>query len=279
MDTWTKLSRISPRSLASKTHHSCRVSIGVSRRAAPNFNDRGMERFLKLIGSVKNRVSKAVLRAADNVAAANARKRLQGHAFTLVTNNCWGAHIYQILGRAYQSPFIGLFIPPEDYMRLIPDVVRLVRSPVEFIGVSRHEAVEDFRARRELRYPIGLLGSEVELHFMHYQSREEAAEKWGRRTARCSWDRNSLFFKFCDHDGATDDQLRAFDDMAELSRVCFVGRRVDGTARAVFVKDCVSERVPDGGELSKLSPRYFSVVDWIKSGGGGGMRPWLCNRL
>ena len=38
--------------------------------------------------------------------------------FTVVSNNCWGAHIYQALGVPYATPFVGLFIPPADYLEL-----------------------------------------------------------------------------------------------------------------------------------------------------------------
>jgi uncharacterized protein (DUF1919 family) len=214
----------------------------------------------------------------DAICFAWASLQLRGCNFTLISNNCWGAHIYKALKRPYATPFVGLFIPPGDYLRLLPEVASIVHADIRFISSSRHEEVESFRTRRNANYPIGLLDGRIELHFMHYQSAEDAVVKWRRRTERASWESDSLFFKFCDHDGASNEQIRCFDDMSGLSRVCFVGSRLSGTNRVVHV-GCKNERVPDGGELAKVSGKYFSAVDWIASCGTGGMRPWWGNQL
>jgi len=207
------------------------------------------------------------------------KQRLHGYNFTIVSNNCWGAHVYRVLARPYRTPFVGLFIPPEDYLQMIPEVRSLVHANITFIPSSRHQLVESFRAERRVNYPIGLLDGRIEVHFMHYQSPREALAKWQRRTERATWDSNSLFFKFCDHDGASPEQIWSFDKMFELSRICFTGRKHEGRSRTVYIPGCDSGRVPDGGELAKVSGKYFSVVDWLASGGTGGMRPSNGNRL
>ena len=213
------------------------------------------------------------------ICIASAKMHLHGCDFTIVSNNCWGAHIYKALARPYTTPFVGLFIPPEDYLHFVPELRALVSSNITFVPSSRHQSVEKFRAERNINYPIGLLDGRIELHFMHYQSPEEALAKWRRRTERANWDSKSVFFKFCDHDGATEEHIRDFDGMASISRVCFTGRLLAGTRRVVHLTECESGRVPDGGELAKVSGRYFSAVDWIASGGTGGMRPWWGNKL
>lgn len=231
-----------------------------------------------LVNQIRRLVS-ASSRGCDACWFAFARLQLRGHSFTVISNNCWGAHIYRALKRPYETPFVGLFIPPGDYLKLLPEVASLVHADIKFTSSSRHEEVENFRAARNADYPIGLLDGRIELHFMHYRSAEEAVAKWRRRTERASWESGSLFFKFCDHDGATESQIRDFDDMTELSRCCFVGGKLSGTNRVVHVTGCKSKRVPDGGELAKVSGKCFSAVDWITSGGGGGMQPGWGNRL
>jgi uncharacterized protein (DUF1919 family) len=225
------------------------------------------------------RASALCVRTTQSACAAYAKWRLRNQKFTIVSNNCWGAHIYRALSRPYTTPFVGLFIPPEDYLRLVPNVDSWVHADIAFIPSSRYRELENFRAERKADYPIGLLDGKIELHFMHYRSAEEAASKWRRRTSRASWDSKSVFFKFCDHDGASEDQIRCFDNMANLSRVCFTGRKYDWTSRCVYVAGCAESRVPDGGELAKVSGKYFSAVDWIKGSVEGGMRPWLGNHL
>lgn len=49
-----------------------------------------------------------------------------------------------------------------------------------------------------LIYPIGKLGNDVEIHFLHYKSETEAQEKWNRRLKRMNF--NNILFKFSDND-------------------------------------------------------------------------------
>ena len=123
--------------------------------------------------------------------------------FTVVSNNCWGAHIYQALGIAYATPFVGLFIPPTDYLELVRNLDALVGAELSFVRESRSASVNEWRAREQLAYPIGLLGGRVEIDFQHYRSEDEARAAWRRRCARINPDPARRFFKFDDREGAT----------------------------------------------------------------------------
>src|SRR5678810_1052541 len=106
------------------------------------------------------------------------RARLRSRVFTVVSNNCWGAHIYQRLGQPYQTPFIGVFFAPECYLILVSRFRWFLSQPVRFLDRSRHEYINALREERKLRYPIGCLGGDVEVQFLHYAAENEAAEKW-----------------------------------------------------------------------------------------------------
>jgi uncharacterized protein (DUF1919 family) len=73
-----------------------------------------------------------------------ARHALRGHDFCIVSNNCWGAHVYQTLERPYQTPFVGLFLMPDDYLNLLENFHELIRQPLRFKNESRHEAVNRY---------------------------------------------------------------------------------------------------------------------------------------
>ena len=47
------------------------------------------------------------------------RSKVGKRCFTLISNNCWGAHIYQDLGIAYETPFVGPFLDPDSYLNLL----------------------------------------------------------------------------------------------------------------------------------------------------------------
>ena len=102
--------------------------------------------------------------------------------FTIVSNNCWGAHIYQALRMEYRTPFVGLFIPPKSYLDLLRRFDYFIRSDLTFTNESRVASVNRWREREGLSYPIGLLDGQVEVHFQHYTGAEDQARsKWQRR--------------------------------------------------------------------------------------------------
>jgi uncharacterized protein (DUF1919 family) len=131
--------------------------------------------------------------------------------WAVISNNCWGAGIYQDLKIRYNTPFIGMFLVAPDYIALLQDFRRLMAMPLE-ITQSRFGAQ---------KYPVGVLGK-VEIHFLHYASEAEAITKWTARTARLPKDDNELFIKICDRDGFQEQHLPAFDDLPFRNKVGFM---------------------------------------------------------
>ena len=106
----------------------------------------------------------------------------------IVSNNCYGIQYYKKRKMQYNTPFIGLFIKTEDYIKLLENFEYYMSLiPMPAIG-SRKE-----------RYPVGLLGDDIELHFMHEKRIEEAIKKWERRKVRMSKRLDEYVFKMCDH--------------------------------------------------------------------------------
>ena len=199
--------------------------------------------------------------------------RLKSQIFTIVSNNCWGAHIYQNLGQPYQTPFIGIYFAPECYIVLLSRFRWFLDQPIHFVDRSRHDYVNAYRKKENLHYPIGCLGGEVEVQFLHYASESDAIEKWNRRLKRVCSDDSKLFFKFCDRDGCTSGQLAAFDQVPFQNKVCFVSRPATHLRSAVPIPSLHENQVPDGLTLSRISPRYFDAAGWI-NGSDGRPRWW-----
>jgi uncharacterized protein (DUF1919 family) len=189
--------------------------------------------------------------------------------FTVVSNNCWGAHVYQSLGIPYATPFVGLFIPPADYLELIEHLDALAGAELTFVAMSKSASVNDWRARESLHYPIGLLGGRVEIDFQHYPGEEEARATWRRRCARINPDPVRRFFKFDDREGATPAHIDAFAALPLANKVCFTVQR--HAASTIVVPAAPGERhAPDGVSLANISRRYFNTLRWISA-----LPPWL----
>jgi uncharacterized protein (DUF1919 family) len=196
-----------------------------------------------------------------------AQSRLRGTDFSIVSNNCWSLHIYQNLNIPYTTPFVGLFLSPTAYLRLLRDFDTLITGSLTFKPVSDEPLMNRLREAHTHRWPIGCLNGLVEIQFMHYQSEAEAMEKWERRRTRLVNDPNRLFFEFCDRDGCTLEQMKNFDRLPLKNKVLFTTRKEITTNCAVRIpldRDCV----PDGVELARLSPRYFDGTDWLLGGNG-----------
>lgn len=180
--------------------------------------------------------------------------------FAIVSNNCWGAGFYSDLGRAYNTPFVGTLVPPECYLRLLAGWPDTLFQPLRFIPKSRYTSWE-------IRCPVALLG-DSEIHFMHYKSDQEAAEKWSRRLARFPRNPDAWRFKFCDHHvGASPHAtalLEEFDALPFSKKICFLGREEPALKCGVVLRDYLPEgRVMDGHALYRVSLRHFHAVEWL----------------
>ena len=103
------------------------------------------------------------------------RSKVGGKRFTIVSNNCWGAHVYQDLGIAYETPFVGLFVDPDSYLNLLSRFRSVIQSPLTFARASQHPAVNTYRREQGGEYPIGKLADDIEIQFLHCKTEAEAA--------------------------------------------------------------------------------------------------------
>src|SRR5215212_830882 len=79
------------------------------------------------------------------VAAKIMRARVTNRAFTIISNDCFGGMAYEELGMRYESPFVGLFILPEDYIRLLRDLKPACEQAICFKEHSRHARINAWR--------------------------------------------------------------------------------------------------------------------------------------
>jgi uncharacterized protein (DUF1919 family) len=202
--------------------------------------------------------------AASGPRAALLRALAADTRFSVISNNCWGAHLYQGLGIPYATPFIGLFMPPADYLELIEHLDELIGAELTFVGESGSASVNAWRERERLSYPIGRLGGRVEVDFQHYHSEEEARATWARRCRRLNPDPARRFFKFDDREGATAAHIAAFAALALPNKVCFTARRYE--APTVLAPAAPGEdHVLDGVSLANVTRRRFNTLRWISA--------------
>ena len=180
------------------------------------------------------------------------RHRLQNKQICLVSSNCNGAMILHDLGQRFNSPFVDLWIKPQDY-------IRMLRSLNEYVSAELQFVKED-----EISYPVGQL-KDIRIYFQHYNSEEEAKEKWNDRVSRMDFDH--LFILFTDRDGCTDEDLINFDKLPYEHKAVFVNRPRPELKSAVYISGFENEEsVGMCMDFRKdcFYKRYYDEFDYVR---------------
>ena len=180
------------------------------------------------------------------------RKALINHDFTIIANNCWGWKVYNELGMPYSSPFIGIHINGPCFIKLVKNLSHYLDKELTFINHSKYDD-------KKYSYPIALLGNDIEIHFVHYDSEEYARSTWYRRVRRINWD--NLFIKMCDGYYSTPEIIKEFDRLHIKNSVCFTAKPYPHLGCCVWAqrdkfRDCVDRDF-------RFYKSYFSAVNWL----------------
>ena len=66
--------------------------------------------------------------------------------FTIISNNCWAGHVYRYFNLPYNSPTIGLFIFPGDYIKFIYDLEYYISNEIEMIDTNNSKHCKELFA-------------------------------------------------------------------------------------------------------------------------------------
>lgn len=157
---------------------------------------------------------------------------------TVISSNCFAGRIMQDLHMKYNSPTLGLYFMYPDYIEFLQNLnFYLKDAKIQFVEHSKYPLGDERRAewtRKKHWYPIGLLDGKVEIHFLHYHSEEEAAEKWYRRAKRVNW--NKLLIIGMDQNLCSENDIHAFGQLPFKNKLFFSSKKVDGNS-IVYMKE------------------------------------------
>ena len=193
-------------------------------------------------------------------------EKLENTPFVIIADNCWGGSVYQWYDRPYNSPFVGLAIYGDCYIKLVSKFDYYMSKKLVFQNTSKY-----LFTGRLLNYPLGLL-DDIEIHFVHYKNPEEAQEKWNRRKERMLKESNkdNYFFKMCDEWKAENEMLEKFHQLPIKNKITFAQGDKEIVSGSNHIK--IKERhkrfkntVPNGVKLFKISFLYFDLTEWLLS--------------
>ena len=187
------------------------------------------------------------------------RCRLKNNQFTIISNNCWGGHVYRYFRLPYMSPTIGLYIFPDDYLRFVANLKHYIDSPLTFIEWTSSVHKDVIKERKQTNCPIGKI-DDVEIVFLHYHDKEEALSKWNRRKAKIVW--NNIIVKFSEQNGCTLTHLAIFDKLDYSQKFVFVSKDYGLSSQVLFSdNDNYVGEVPDDTTLFRKNVNLVKLVN------------------
>ena len=136
-------------------------------------------------------------------------RKLQRSQISIFVRDCFGGLISHTLGLPFFTPFVNMFINPNEYLRFL-------NSPRVYMEEKLVFQKTAFENNLKFDYPIYTLGN-ISLNMNHYPNFDEAVAKWNSRKQRLNW--YNLFVEM-----HTDDPklLEEFDSLPYGKKVCFV---------------------------------------------------------
>lgn len=158
-------------------------------------------------------------------------RNLNDPQFTIISNNCWGGHVYRYFGVPYNSPTVGLYFFTDEYIKFLSNVREYIDMELQFIPVSESRYCDELKKRNEIQKPIGILG-DVEIVFLHYKTETEAREKWKRRCSRIHWDH--LIVKMAEQNKCSLKALQTFENLPFEHKMVFTTRDYMLNSQVIF---------------------------------------------
>lgn len=187
---------------------------------------------------------------------------LKNRDFTIISNNCWGGFVYQKFNLKYRTPFVGLFIFAPDYIELLENFDSLINEEISFIDANDSKYKEELIQNNTFnKYPIGILGKNVEIHFLHYHSQEEAFSKWNERCSRIN--RNNLLIKFSDKDKCYDELIFRFDKLKFKNKICFSAKEFKTCKSVITLNEFKNEKFVN--DEWKYYKNYINIRELLNS--------------
>jgi uncharacterized protein (DUF1919 family) len=187
------------------------------------------------------------------------RKKLRRTDFSIICNDCHGGGIYQRMGLQYATPTIGLLFYSEDYINFLENFYYYIRQPLKFTPTSRHRESDEYRKINP--YPIGILGDDVEIHFLHYKNERVAYDKWVQRTKRINFD--NLFFIYSDNYFFREEFLDRYQKLPFKHKIFFSSKPRSNFECVVFIRDYANASHVGLMLRDRKYLKYLDLTNWL----------------
>ena len=152
------------------------------------------------------------------------KKRLNKYDFTIISNNCFGGIFYRDNNLEYLSPTCGLAFMAKEYIKFIYNMkYYLSIDNIQEISIEESKYSNYLKL---IQYE-GVIGKieDLEILFLHYETIDEARQKWNRRKKRINY--NKIVYKFNDQNLCEYDDLVDFEKFEAANKICFTSKQYE----------------------------------------------------
>jgi len=169
--------------------------------------------------------------------------------FCFISQNCLGQRFYLMQKQKYNSPTIGLWMYPKDFLSL--------SSNLEYyLSLSLEKSDSESIARN---YPVGIL-VELRIFFQHYERYDIARKSFQTRAQRVTLD--NVFLIMTDRDVFTDMDFEFFQKIVTNRKLLFTSNLNYMSANSIYLsrysnEEQVGDLFTDYHELGKIKIMYL----------------------
>lgn len=187
------------------------------------------------------------------------KNKIKNQNVTIIANNCFAGITYEYLSLPFNSPTIGLYFFAPEYIKFIKKLKFYTSLELRPLDFSKSKYCKELEKLNQKNVILGKL-DDVEIVFLHYNSFEEAKQKWERRCKRINY--NNIVFKFNDQNLCTQKELKEFNEFNSRNKICFTSKKYnyDGFIQMKKYSNCDYVK-----EDAFYYHRYLDIIDYINS--------------
>lgn len=192
---------------------------------------------------------------------------LRNRDFTILSNNCTGGTIYEFFNLKKLSPTVGAFFMPSDFIKFLKELNFYLSQELKFIDVSSSANLKFLKTLPTFNENmiIGKLG-DIEIVFLHYNSKEEVLAKRNRRCKRINL--TNIIVKFNDQNNFDDSFFEEFKNLPYKNKIfCTASKKYvdsyDNLNVIYFSKDEKCGHV--NNDMAKEINKYMNIKKYLNS--------------
>lgn len=177
-----------------------------------------MKKVLIIIKTIR----KKILLFINKIGSKKRHKKLMNNNFTIISNNCFAGVTYEYLNMPYLSPTIGLYFFADEYIRFVNNIKHYTSEKLEKLDINDSKYKKELLRINQNKVVLGKI-CDVEIVFLHYDSFDEAKEKWEKRCKRINY--QNIIYKFNDQNLCNEKHLNEFYNLDFKNKICFTAKK------------------------------------------------------